>query len=116
ESRRREAALPVVRAASGKSEIGLVVRYGRMYVWHKYGPYGIRQGLNLDEFVVVGEEGGALVTHPKPTAGIVLDGSEEMRRAIRARLSRFSPAEYYITAVVRPDSFGQFAFLRDALV
>lgn len=116
ESRRQDAALPVVRAASGKSEIGVVVRYGRMYVWHKYGPYGIRQGLNLDEFVVVGEEDGALVTHPNPAAGVVLDGSDAMRRAILARLSQFSPSEHYITAVVRPDSFGQFAFLRDTLV
>lgn len=118
ESRVQQLALPIAKEAFGKGEVSVIVRYGRLYIWHRYDHLGLRRGLNTDEFVVIGEdeESGALITQPKPTAGIPLDDSEMTRQAIRARLAPFSPSREYITVVVRSDSFGQFQHLRDMLI
>ncbi len=113
QSRVEEIRLPVIRT-SIKAEIGLILRYGRMYVWHKYDDRHVRLGLNTDDFVVIGENGGGLVTRPKPTAGIALDDTEASRSAIRRVLLRFDPRSSYLVVVARPDSFGVFRYLRDA--
>lgn len=117
-SRVRHMALPVARSNFGKGEVAVVVRYGRVYVWHRYGRFGLRLGLNTDDFVVIDEDevSGAIITQPKPTAGIPLDDTEVTQRNVRARLGSFSPDDTIIAVVVRPDSFGQFQYLRDTLI
>ena len=65
QARAEEVRMPVVRS-SPKQEIGLILCYGRLYVWHKYGTGNERLGLNTDDFVVVSEETDGLVTRPKP--------------------------------------------------
>ena len=101
---------------SRKQEIALILRYGRMYIWHRYSDSGVRLGLNTDEFAVVAEEKGNLVTRPKPTAGIPLDPSPETRQRILRSLRRFPPGTSTIAVAVRPDTFAQFQHLRDALI
>ena len=65
QARAEEVRMPVVRS-SPKQEIGLILCYGRSYVWHEYGAGNERLGLNTDDFVVVSEETDGLVTRPKP--------------------------------------------------
>ena len=116
EARVQEMRTPVVRSSGFRQEIGLILRYGRMYVWHRYGRDGTRLGLNTDEFVVVGTEGSALITRPKPTAGLPLEDNVLSRGKIRERLSQFSPQSCVMAVVVRPDSYGHFNVLRDVLL
>lgn len=106
---------PVVRQKTAFRSIGLVVRYGRMYVWHRYDASGNRAGLNTDEFVVVESRSNGLVTRPDPTKGVPLS-SAEAASAVLARLHGFRPGTCYFEIIVRPDSFEQFAVLRDALI
>ncbi len=94
-----------------KAEIGIVVRFGRMYIWHRYDEHGIRLGLNTDEFLVTGKEHSALVTEPKPYAGILLDAPDAPAR-IAQRLAQFDPQRHVLTIAVWDDSFAQFAVLR----
>lgn len=115
-SRAKTIRLPVAHSAALKSEVALILRYGRMYVWHRYDADGTRQGLNEEDFVIVGEEHGHLVTRPKPTAGIAVGSTPEAREALRRRLQSFSPRASYLAVVVRPDSFHSFSLLRDCMV
>jgi low affinity Fe/Cu permease len=112
-SRTTEARLPVLRPPGARQEIGLVIRYGRLYLWHRYDQFHNRQGLNTDDFVIVGEEDGGLLTLPKPTGGILLDGSAESKDAVRRLLRRFDSRICYFSPIVRPDSFAAFAHFRD---
>lgn len=108
--------LPKTRDAPLKQEIGLVLRYGRLYLWHEYDSNLRRSGLNEADFIVVSDKGGALFTRPDPTRGILLDGSEEMKNKIRNLLRRFKDHDLYPVLVVRPDSFGVFRHARDVIV
>ena len=115
-ARVEEVRLPVIRPAFGKREIGLILRYGRLYVWHRYGAGNERLGLNTDEFVVVAEEDDSLVTRPIPTKGIPLDDSNASREAIRRTLSRFDAKSCCLAVIVRPDSYGVFKQVRDQAI
>ncbi|WP_373649718.1 hypothetical protein [Schlesneria sp. DSM 10557] len=115
-SRQVEARLPIVRSTLGKQEIGLVLRYHRLYVWHKYGPDFERLGLNDNDFVVIGEESDGLVTRPKPTSGVPLNEDAGSREAIRAVLRKFKPQSCYFAVIVRPDTYGDFRYLRDEII
>ncbi|MGC1272323.1 MAG: hypothetical protein WBC44_01345 [Planctomycetaceae bacterium] len=107
---------PVVRNARAFRHVGLIVRYGRVYVWHRFSADGERLGLNTDDFVVVEDRGDKVVTHPDPTKGILLSPGEPTAKAIRDRLRSFPSSRWYCEIVVRPDSFDEFNVLRDALV
>ena len=115
QARVEEVRMPVVRS-SPKQEIGLILRYGRLYVWHKYGAGNERLGLNTDDFVVVSEETDGLVTRPKPTAGVVLDGTAASQEAIRAVLRRFDKRTCHLAVIVRPDTYAAFRHLRDRAI
>ena len=112
----REIRNPVLRDARAFRNVPLMVRYGRMYLWHRYGADGERLGLNTEDFVIVEVRGDTLVTHPDPTKGIPLAPGKATVSAIRDRLRPFRPSVCYVEVVVRPDSFEQFATLRDALI
>ena len=117
QSRVEDARLPVNRTDVHKAEVGLVLRYGRLYIWHKYGGgANDRLGLNTDEFVVISEEAGGLTTRPKPSAGTILDGSDSSNAAVGKTLRRFAPNECYFVVVARPDSYGVFRHLRDQII
>ena len=108
--------MPVVRPAQGKQEIALVLRYGRLYVWHKYGPGYVRLGLNTDDFVVLSGDSDGLSTRPKPTAGIAINETAASREAVRQLLRRFDKQVCYLAVVVRPDSYATFRHLRDQAI
>jgi hypothetical protein len=102
--------------SSSKREVGIMLRYGRLYVWHRYGPSGERLGLNTDEFVVTEENAGAIHSTPNPVAGMPVIDSDASRQAIRARLAAFDSNSNVIAAIVWQDSFEEFRVLKDAVV
>jgi len=115
-ARVKEARLPRVHEARWKQEIVLVMRYGRLYLWHDYDLRLSRTGLNRRDFVVVSEGDDELVTRPKPTAGIPLNDTPECRAAIDKLLARFTPANFRLGIIVRPDSYGAFQYVRSRAI
>jgi len=107
--------LSMEREAPEKLPISVVVRFGRMYVWHRYDAMGFRAGLNTDEFVVLGQEIGGLLTQPKPYAGIPL-GAVDAEAQVARRLHPFSPRQCRLDVAVWDDSFAEFAVLRRAAI
>jgi len=103
--------LPKLRP-TGKSEIGMICRYGRLYVWHAYDALGRRVGLNLEDMVALGEQDGILEAAPKPFAGAKIDD----RSAVERQLRQFSPRSDYVAVIVYPDSFGRFAELKSIFI
>lgn len=115
EARTQQLRLPVVRQTS-KTQVGVILRYGRMYVWHRYSRSGDRMGLNTAEFVVVKDRSDGLVTTPIPSAGVPLTDGPECLQALRQRLKSFSPELFAIVPIVYGDSFTEFRYLKNALV
>lgn len=113
-SRSKSTALPRLRSTY-KIEVGLIVRYGRAYLWHRYTRDGVRLGLNTDDFVVLGEVDGKLLTKPKPYAGVDLRNSTSAA-GIARRLTSFQPTRHYLCLSVWPDSFAEFQVLKSELV
>ncbi len=109
----RPALLPVV-SPTQKRPIGVIVRFGRMYVWHRHGSGGVPLGLNTDEFVVVEDGPRELTSSPKPGAGVPITSGRELRDALAKRLVPFDKNFHYLDVVVRPDSFPHFHRLRTA--
>lgn len=116
ESKVEEIRNPLVRGATVPRNLGLIVRYGRVYVWHRYSADGWRVGLNTEDFVVVADQGDKLVTHPDPTKGVPLTPEAATAETLRQRLRPFPSARWYCEIVVRPDSFDEFKVLRDTLI
>lgn len=104
---------PVERSAFDKSEVGFILRYGRLFLWHRYSSTGERMGLNTEEFLVVDDTSDGLVVRPRPGKGIPVDRSAETRERIASRLRQFSPREKILALVVRPDSFAEYRVVRD---
>ena len=102
--------------SSGKQEIQTDMRYGRFYIWHRYGPSGRRLGLNTDEYVVLRETSGAIFTTQMPHAGTIVEDNPNSAGQLTRRLGRFSPTRHYVCVVVWPDSFEQFRHVKKLLV
>ncbi len=115
-ARVKDARLPQQREARFKREVSVILRYGRLYLWHDYDLRLNRTGLNTRDFVVISDDGDELVTRPKPTAGIPLDDSPECQTAIDRLLRRFSPRDFRLGIIVRPDSYGKFQYLRNRAI
>lgn len=107
---------PVERSEFGKSEVGLVLRYGRFYVWHRYSPSGERLGLNTDDFLILDDTSDGIVVRPRPNRGIPIDRSEAARRAIAERLHEFNSNRKILAFIVRPDSYSEYRIVRDVAV
>ncbi|MES2787977.1 MAG: hypothetical protein V4719_00035, partial [Planctomycetota bacterium] len=112
QARVKEARLPLQRRTDHKREVSVILRYGRLYLWHDYDLTLYPIGLNLRDFVIISDEKEQLVTRPKPTAGIPLDDTPESRAAIDKLLGRFDPRRFYLSPIVRPDSYAAFQHFR----
>ncbi len=95
-----------------KHPVPVVIRYGRMYVWHRYSRSGARLGLNTDDFVAIEQERRYLVTTPKPYAGTPVTDAARLRR----RLSEFDAARNYLDVIVWQDSFDSFQEFKNTLI
>lgn len=116
QARTQEVRLPVLRSKAGKREVAVIVRYGRVYLWHEYDQNENRVGLNTRDFVVIDDSADKIVARPNPLRGIRLDNSEGAGAAIRRMLSRFDPQRFYVGVIVRPDSYGVFQHFRNQLL
>lgn len=96
-----------------KSEFGLMLKYGRMYLMHKYSN-GDRE-VNTDEFVVTS---GLLnnTAEPKPDAGFDLKDRTLSAAQLERYLAPHPARDWYPCLVVHPDSFEEFLSLKTALV
>jgi len=114
-SRTQTSTLPRLRSSS-KREIGLIVRFGKLYVWHRYDGFGRRTGINTDDMAVV-EDGPANVeVSPIPFAGTLLADDQDAQASILRILRRFNSQEVYYAVIVYDDSFGRFRHLKQAFI
>lgn len=106
--------LPVL-GATDKKQIGLYLRYGRLYVMHRWTDAGERLGPNPDHFLVVSKPDGTQAATARPDAGFIADATT-VRPEI-ARILRSFPADRWaVGLVVYEDSFSQFQAVKAALV
>jgi hypothetical protein len=98
---------------TNKMEFGVMLKYGRMYLMHKYG--GGDREVNTEEFVVTP---GLLnnTAEPKPDAGLDLKGRSLSAAQLRRYLTSHPAKDWYPCLVVHPDSFEEFLTLKAALV
>lgn len=96
-----------------KSEFGVMLKYGRMYLMHNYGS-GERE-VNTKDFVLTP---GLLnnTAEPKPNAGLDLKDRSLSAADLRRYLAPHPAREWYPCLVVHPDSFEEFLTLKAALV
>ena len=100
---------------SDKPQFSIYLRYGRLYVMHKWSNEGKRLGPNPDQFVITRSATGLQKAKAIPQAGIIADGNT-IERELRSILERFPPAAWGVTVVVHEDSFAQFQAVKSALV
>ena len=114
QSRRAQSTRLPYERPTEKNHIALVVRFDRLYVWHKYDWRGNRLGLNTDDFVVVEELPLEIRVAPKPYAGLpIAKGSE---KAIENCLRRFDPRRQAFDIAIWEDSFDSFQLLKQVMV
>lgn len=100
-----------------KSEITVLVKYGRVYFWEKYNEQGkLVAGYNDDDLFVAERRPirNAIVTEPKPWRGVPLDDPNVETR-LDEMFRRFNPAYYYILMCVAKDSFAEYNVLSSYL-
>lgn len=105
--------LPQLRT-SYKSEVGIILRFGRIYLWHRYNTSGVRLGLNTDDFTILEEDSYSLSTVPNPWCGIDLMGRDAVDK-IERLISPFNAREHKMVLLVSPDTFAQYHIVRDFL-
>ena len=96
-----------------KSEFGVMLKYGRMYLMHNYGS-GERE-VNTKDFVLTS---GLLnnTAEPKPNGGLDLKDRSLSAADLRRYLAPHPARDWYPCLVVHPDSFEEFLTLKAALV
>lgn len=110
----RTAPLPRQRRST-KSEVGLIVRFKRLYFWHNYDAAGDAIGLNTDELEFDQRLGANILVGPKPQAGMPLEGDDAPAR-IAARLKSFDPQSVHLAIPIWGDSFESFQTLKNTIV
>jgi len=102
-------------AATQKKQIGLYMKYGRVYVMHEWGPTGERLGPNANHFVISRMPDGRQKAKARPDAGHIADGTT-IKQTLRDILRRFSADGWVVFVTVNEDSFAQFQSVKAALV
>ena len=108
------AVLPVI-GETDKKQVGLYMRYGRLYVMHQWSEQGERLGPNAEHFIVAPEPDGKQVAMARPDAGVIVDGNS-IERDLQTMLRRFPSEAWTIAVVVYADSFSQFQTVKATLV
>lgn len=101
---------------TNKIPVGIIIRYGRMYVWHLYSPQGVRLGMNPDDMFIVERTPRGIVCSPIPFKGVPIPDDSANGQPIVDRLSQFDSDRHFLDIVVWPDSFKEFGHLRNILV
>ncbi len=110
----RKASPPQMRDDYGyRREVGVILKYGRLYFWHKFDERGNKK-LNAEDFHIIDEDGTSARTEPKPWRGIDLTAPGVVER-LDAAFAPYSPKEHTVAVVVAGDSYEEYATLRDYL-
>ncbi|MFO0899984.1 MAG: hypothetical protein U0836_21335 [Pirellulales bacterium] len=113
--RTRSATLPRERTTL-RSERGVVVRYGRLYTWHRYSAAGEQLGVNTEDMFLHERADGHYGVTPKPYAGVAIGDNPQDEAAVRRKLAEFDPDRNYLAVIVWEDSFADFQRFRNQLV
>jgi hypothetical protein len=113
-SRTRTAKLPRLHDTR-RDEVGLALRYGRLYVCHRYDRFGSRAGLNSDDFIIIDDGAQQITATAKPYAGIPVQ-DVNARPRLESRLKDFRPQNQYLAVIVWEDSFAACQVLKTAMV
>jgi hypothetical protein len=104
---------PVVTETS-RSQVGLYLRFGRLYMMHQWSDGLIRQGPNPEHFFIE-DDGEYLVAKPRPAAGVDAK-SPEMAGTMLRWLRPFRASDWVVAVVTYDDSFLEFQQVKAALV
>jgi len=102
-------------SATRKQSLGLLLKYGRLYLMHDWDESGNRLGPNSNHFVITKRADGRQAAHARPDAGHIADGATS-KKTIREILRRFPSDKWYVQIVVNEDSFSQFQTVKESLV
>jgi hypothetical protein len=91
------------------------MRYGRLYIMHRWSDAGERVGPNPDHFLVVRSADASQVATARPEAGLVADAIT-LQRELPRLLSRFPPDGWVVAIAVYEDSFNQVQTVKSVLV
>ncbi len=103
-----------VLAPTTRPQIGLYLRYGRLYMMHKWSQDLVRQGPNPEHFFIT-DNGKTQIATPRPAAGIPVD-SENLSQTIRHWLSPFPADKWVVALVTHPDSFQEFQVVKTEII
>ncbi len=110
----RKSSPPQMRSDYGyRREVAVILKFGRLYFWHKYDARGVKR-LNEEDFHIVSEDGTSAQTEPLPWRGIDLNAPGVVQR-LDAAFAQFSPKSETIAIVVASDSYEEYAIVRDFL-
>jgi hypothetical protein len=98
-----------------KKQFAILIKYGRIYVWHVFDEHGNRLGPNPDHFMITPRPDGNLSVKARPDAGHIADGAT-IKQSLARLLQRFPPADWVVCTLVAEDSFAQFQTVKAALV
>ncbi len=94
------------------TEVGVILKYGRLYLWGK--PKGEKMRLNVDDFHILEEKGLSVRIEPIPSRGVDLRAPGVTKELDRA-FAPFDPEHYRVAIVVADDSYDEYAIVRDYL-
>lgn len=106
--------LPVLQVVE-KKQVGLYMRYGRLYIMHRWSDAGERLGPNPDHFLVTRGADGSQVATARPEAGFVADAIT-LQRELPQLLRRFPSDGWVVAVAVYEDSFSQVQSVKSFLV
>ena len=102
-------------AETQKEQIGLLMRYGRIYVMHERGRALERLGPNQSHFVITARPDGRQTAKARPDAGHIADGAT-VKATLRQILADYPADKWVVAIIVNDDSFSQFQSVKAALV
>jgi hypothetical protein len=109
------AVLPVL-SPTRKRQVGLYVRYGRIYPMHCWSATGERLGPDPDHFMVIPGKEGTQRARARPDAGYPIESVEQTAAILKRLLQQFPKDSWAVGMVVYEDSFAQFQIVKAALV
>ncbi|HUG91481.1 MAG TPA: hypothetical protein VML55_11635 [Planctomycetaceae bacterium] len=112
--RTRTARLPKLRQTT-KTEVPFFLRQGRLCAFARRTPTG---GLarNADEAVIRTDAAGVQTVEPVVPAGSLVNPAASSHADIEQKVAQFDKDRHFITLVVWPDSFAEFAVVKEILV
>jgi replicative DNA helicase len=113
-SRMQTAELPQPRETN-KIQMPIFLREGRMTCLYKKDSQGVFT-LNLEECAQSQGPGGENFVEPKSGAGVVINPQGGTQDALRRQLTALDHEKHFLAIFIWPDSFPQFAELRNKIV